>query len=108
MIIRVSKKEDVGKNINILNELKEIGAVTLLQADNRNYYAVPEDYFTNLAPDVLANIFITSMPSVNPYTVPELYFNNLPDIILERINISLLQQQGISKKNIYTIPERLF
>lgn len=96
------------ENINILNELKEAEAVILLQADNRNYYAVPEEYFTSLASGVMANIFITSLPLVNPYIVPETYFYNLPNIILEKVNSSLLQQQAISKKDIYSIPNGYF
>ncbi len=72
------------ENINILNELKEAGATTLMHADNRNYYAVPDGYFINLASGVMANIFIESVPSANPYIVPGAYFLNLPGIILEK------------------------
>ena len=96
------------ENINILNELKEVGAVALIQADNRNYYTVPEGYFINLASGIIANIFIGSLPAGNLYTVPEGYFDNLPEIILEKINTSLLQQQNITQKNVYSIPDGYF
>jgi hypothetical protein len=30
---------------NILNELKENGAVALLDTNNKNYFSVPDNYF---------------------------------------------------------------
>ncbi len=96
------------ENINILKELKEAGAIALIQADNKNYYAVPEGYFPNLVSGIMANIFIESLPSANPYIVPEDYFDNLPEVILERIDNSILQQQGITQKNTYSVPDGYF
>src|SRR5437762_2933124 len=97
--------------INILNELKEAGAVLLIDADRRNHFSVPADYFDNLADNILAHVFIRSLPSVNPYTVPEEYFDNLGQIILEKINIGdevLGLEETAAEKNIYSVPEGYF
>ncbi|MFT4153901.1 hypothetical protein [Parafilimonas sp.] len=95
-------------NINILNELKEAGAATLIQANNKNYYSVPEGYFKAFPSGVLANIFINALPSSHPYTVPKAYFENLPDYILDKINISSWQLQGGKQKNSFTVPAKYF
>ncbi|SFQ44208.1 hypothetical protein [Parafilimonas terrae] len=94
-------------NINILNELKEAGAATLIQANNENYYSVPEGYFSNLSSHVIANIFVSELTAVNPYTVPENYFENFPDIILDKINAPSLQLPG-SKREVFGVPDGYF
>ncbi len=94
-------------NINILNELKEAGAATLIQANNKNYYSVPEGYFSNLSSHAIANIFVNELPAVSPYAVPENYFENLPDIILDKINAPSLQLQG-HKREVFAVPDGYF
>src|SRR5438552_4596275 len=94
--------------INILNELKEAGAVFLINADNRNYFSIPDDYFNNLAGDISTYIFIKSLPSTNPYSVPEAYFENLPGIVLEKIKIyNTLPVRDIDK-DLYAVPAGYF
>lgn len=95
------------RNINILNELKEAGAVALLNVDNNNHFFVPDSYFNDLPPVILANLFVKSLPVFNPYTVPEGYFENLPGIILDRINFNGATE-NIEAKNVYAVPEGYF
>lgn len=94
-------------DINILNELREAGAATLIQANNKNYYSVPEDYFSNLSSHVMANIFVNQLTAITPYTVPGNYFEHLPDIILDKINASSLQLPN-RKQDVFTVPNGYF
>src|SRR3974390_1225753 len=73
---------------DILNELREAGAAILATAGNRNYYSLPDNYFDQLPANILAQIFINSLPRQILYNVPVGYFANLPDIILDKIKIS--------------------
>jgi hypothetical protein len=99
----------VENKINILNELKEAGAITLMNAGNDNCFSVPGNYFSNLPGDILAHIFINSLPSLNPYTVSKTYFEELPDIILEQINIhENIHLIGINKSNVFSVPDDYF
>jgi|GEM_PF-1985085 len=91
------------EKVNILNELREAGASVLLQADNNNHYYLPADYFTNLSDNVLAYVYVYSLPIIMPYAVPERYFDNLPETILEKLSISL-----ISKEIPYNVPGGYF
>lgn len=95
-------------NINILNELKEAGAATLLQANNGNCYSVPDDYFNNLSSLAMANIFISKLPAIVPYKTPENYFENLPDNILDKINTASLQLPNRRQQDVFTVPEGYF
>ena len=85
--------------INILNELRDAEAFVLLNADNKNYYHFPEGYFNNLSGDILSNIFISSLPALNPYSVPEKYFENFSELIIEKINSPVN-----TKENPYMVP----
>jgi hypothetical protein len=93
---------------NILDELKENGAVALLNADNKNYLSVPDNYFNDLASDILTHIFIKSLPTENPFAVPPLYFENLSDIILDKIRVKKIRSSSIEEKNLYTVPDGYF
>jgi hypothetical protein len=93
---------------NILDELKENGAVALLNANNRNYFSVPDNYFDDLAPNTLRDIFIKSLPVINPFTVPSLYFENLPDIILDKTQVRKNLSFSIEEKNLYVVPDGYF
>jgi len=93
---------------NILDELKENGAVALLNANNRNYFSVPDNYFDDLAPNTLRHIFIKSLPVINPFAVPSLYFENLPDIILDKTQVRKNLSFSIEEKNLYVVPDGYF
>ena len=93
---------------NILNELKENGAVALLDTNNKNYFSVPDNYFDSLASDILANIFIKSLPAESPFAVPALYFENLPDIVLDKIHVKKNLSLFIEEKNLYAVPDGYF
>ena len=95
------------RNIDILNELREVGAVALLDADNKNYFSVPEGYFDDLPPVIIANVFVRSLPVSNPYTVPEGYFENLTEIILDKINVNS-EAESIITKHVYAVPDGYF
>jgi len=96
-------------NINILNELREMGSTVLVNTDRKNIYFVPSDYFSNFSQDLLSRIFIESIHPVNPFTVPAGYFENLSDIILEKLRIRK-NFQGIDglEKMPYSIPDGYF
>jgi len=93
---------------NISDELKENGAVALLDTNNKNYFSVPDNYFDDLASDILVNIFIKSLPTESPFAVPALYFENLPDIILDKIHVKKNLFLSIEEKNLYAIPDGYF
>jgi hypothetical protein len=95
----------MNEKINILDELNQANAATLINTDNRNYYAVPEGYFDNLPANILSHVFIKSLPATNPYTIPEGYFENLPAIILDKINVASF---GINDKNVFSVPDGYF
>jgi hypothetical protein len=73
------------ENFNILNELKDAGAVNLITAGNGNCFSVPENYFNTLPETVMAHIFLQSVPSVNPFIVPSGYFDTFSSAVLEKI-----------------------
>ena len=95
--------------IDILNELREAGAVILSTADNRNYFSVPANYFDQLPENILTHIFIKSLPKQVLYVVPEGYFDKFPGIILDKIKIG---ENGflsdIKEAYIYAVPEGYF
>ncbi len=90
-----------------MNELHAAEANTLLKADNKNYFFVPENYFTNLPADTLTHIFIKSLPVANVYSVPANYFENFAENVLEKIKF----QQSIgnaSADKLFTVPAGYF
>jgi len=93
---------------NILDELKENGAVALLNVNNKNYFSVPDNYFDDLASDILGYIFIKSLPTENPLTVPALYFENFPDIILDKLYVRKNISPAIEEKKLYAVPDGYF
>ena len=96
-------------NINILNELKELGSDVLLSMEHKNVYSVPPDYFNNFSQNLLSRIFVESIPRVNPYTVPVGYFNNLSEIIFEKVSLrkNIQEFDGLEKLP-YSIPDGYF
>jgi hypothetical protein len=97
------------KNVNISNELKELDAAVLLSTDNKNYYAVPDTYFENLAENIHTAIFIQSLPVSNPYHLPEHYFTNLPELVVEKIQLNeILKPSAISDDPVFAVPEGYF
>ena len=94
------------EKINILNELKEVAATTLVAVGNNNYYTVPEGYFTNLPNNILSHVFIKSLPVSNPYSVPKGYFENLPEIISDKLSLSSFN--GNEERKAFSVPEGYF
>jgi len=92
--------------INILIELRQANADILTTADNKNYFFVPEGYFSNLTADILTNVFIKSLPSQNPYNLPAGYFESFPEILLEKLHIE--NGIGTTRKKLYDVPEGYF
>ena len=93
---------------NILDELKEAGAVALISLGNKNCFFVPDNYFDSLASSILEHVLVKSLPSINPYTVAESYFENLPDIILDKIKMRENLSPVIDVKNLYSVPDGYF
>ncbi|HEX5152021.1 MAG TPA: hypothetical protein VFW07_11275 [Parafilimonas sp.] len=96
------------EKFNILDELKENGAVALLNTTNKNYFSVPDSYFDDLAPDILRYIFIKSLPIETPFAVPSMYFEHLPDIILDKIQVKRNLSSFVEEKNLYAVPDGYF
>lgn len=96
--------------INILNELRDAGSTLLINTERKNYYSIPDGYFNGLAENIMARVFVESLPSVNPYTVPTGYFENFPEIILDKLGIAgtaSFIHTGIEKMP-YSVPEGYF
>lgn len=93
---------------NILSELKESGAVFLLNADKANYFFVPDNYFNTLAGDIMAVVFIQSLPFINIYTVPKGYFESFSEIVLEKIKFRTRSAVPEIEKNLYAVPDGYF
>lgn len=93
------------ENINILNELKELNAETLIHTEKTNVFFVPDDYFTNLSNNITTQIWLNSVPRLNPFYLPVNYFENLPEIILDKLAIK--NQLG-SDKQVYEVPDGYF
>jgi hypothetical protein len=99
----------MGRNFNILDELRDIHAVFLTDADRRNLFFVPQNYFNELPDAIRANIFLHSISTSNPFTVPENYFDNFPILMLDKIKDSaILNILGNNNHLIYSVPENYF
>lgn len=93
------------ENINILNELKELNAGSLIQSGNKNIFIAPDDYFTHLSNNIINQIWLNSVPRINPYYIPANYFKNLPELILDKLAIKNHQS---SNKQTYQVPDGYF
>ena len=99
----------MGRNFNILDELKDINAVFLPQADRSNLFFVPQNYFNELPEVIRANVFLYSIASPNPFTVPEGYFENFPALMLVKIkDDGSANVFGSNKQSLYSVPEGYF
>lgn len=96
------------EKINILNELKELDAVNLIKTGNKNYFSSPDNYFNDLADNVLAHVFIKSISNKNPYSVPHNYFENLAENILANIQVKNFETSNNFKQAVYFVPEGYF
>jgi hypothetical protein len=94
-------------NFNILEEIQQI-APSILQAEKKMPYKIPEHYFDGFAEQLQAKISLQSKQ------VPAGYFERLPMLVLEKIK----QQQELNefaptlanlpKLNVYRVPELYF
>ncbi len=100
----------MGRNFNISDELRDLNAVFLLNADRKNLFFIPENYFTELPGLLRANIFLNSLPATNPFTVPEGFFENFPTLMLSKLKSddALVNVTGNKKELLYSIPENYF
>ena len=111
---------------NTIEEELRSETPTLAGIVNKYVYAIPVDYFENIAASVLGKINNESenenaFTNLTPYSIPELYFENLSAIILQKTkqtkslntvvdeldNIAPLLNT-ISKEQIYSIPQGYF
>lgn len=93
---------------NILNELNELGADALIKADRKNYFFVPDGYFSGFAGNVMAHLFINSLPAKTPYALPEDYFRNFSRTVLDKVNSGVNVSFSNLDKDIYTVPDGYF
>jgi hypothetical protein len=98
----------MGKNFNILNELEDIHAVFLIEADKKNLFFVPQNYFEELPDAIRANIFLHAVTMANPYTIPENYFDNFPALMLDKIRDNALISFIGNNELPYSVPENYF
>ncbi len=94
-------------NINIFDdELKELGANSLINASRNNIYFLPGDFFINLSNNITRQIWLNSVPKINPYFIPAGYFENLSEIILDKIAID--SKELLSSEGLYNVPDGYF
>ncbi len=99
----------MGRNFNILDELRDIHAVFLTEADRRNVFFIPQNYFNELPDAIRANIFLHTVTISDPFTVPENYFENFPALLLDKIKDNAVPNVfGNNTRVIYTVPENYF
>lgn len=93
------------ENINIFDELKSLAASTLISISRNNVYFLPDNYFSSLIDNIKRQIWLNSVPVINPYSVPSNYFEYLPDLILDKLSI---QNQFVVNRQTYEAPEGYF
>jgi hypothetical protein len=93
-------------NINISDELKELGASSLVNASRNNIYFLPGDFFINLSDNITRQIWLNSVPKINPYFIPAGYFENLSELIFDKIAIN--SNKLISSQDLYNVPDGYF
>ncbi|MEP6467023.1 MAG: hypothetical protein ABJB05_11995 [Parafilimonas sp.] len=93
------------EKINISNELKDLNAAFLEHTDNKNLFTVPDNYFDNLAGNILSHVFIQSLPTVNPYLISAGYFEHFPEIVLDKLSVGSFNSK---QKDLFAIPEGYF
>lgn len=93
-------------NINIFDELKELNANSLINAGSKNVYFLPDDFFINLSDNITRQIWLNSVPKINPYFVPSEYFENLSEVILDRIEVN--STELIPSQKLYSVPDDYF
>ncbi len=112
------------KNVEIMNEMKQISGV-VAAIGNANVYTAPAGYFESLSEEVLVkvqtnvNLPVTSLPLSQP---PADYFNDLAGNILFKIKAGVAEHEEvvseleevapllntINKRNVYSIPDDYF
>jgi hypothetical protein len=92
-------------NINILDELKSLDAGTLISLSRKNVYFLPDDYFSDLPINIIRQIWLNSVPIINPYHIPPNYFEHLPELILDKLAV---QNQVALKSPTYEVPDGYF
>lgn len=92
-------------NINIFNELKSLDADTLIGISRNNVYFLPDKYFSDLTDNIKRQIWLNSVPVINPYTVPSNYFEYLPELIFDKLAV---QNKLTPKTQTYQVPEGYF
>ena len=62
----------MAEKINIFDdELRELGANSLINAGRNNVYFFPDDFFNNLSDNITRQIWLNSVPKINPYFIPD-------------------------------------
>lgn len=92
-------------NINILDELKSLNAGTLITLSKEDIYFLPDGYFSDLSNNIIRQIWLNSVPVINPYRIPPNYFAHLPELILDKVAV---QNHIALKKPIYEVPDGYF
>jgi len=94
-------------NINIFDdELKELGANSLINASRNNLYFLPDDFFINLPSNIIRQIWLNSVPKINPYFIPAGYFENLSEVVFDKIAVN--SNKLISSQDLYSVPAGYF
>lgn len=99
----------MARNINILEELKSLGAVKLLNNHSMPYH-LPNTYWNTLeewSKGIFAPSIVVNLPNLAPpYQVPDGYFNTFTEDMLAIVRAN--QLQDISKSLPYHVPQNYF
>lgn len=97
----------MAENINILDELEQLNAGTLINVARKNLYFLPDDYFDNLSGNINMQICLNSVLNKNPFSVPENYFENFAGVILDKIAVNS-NALNLATQSLYNVPDGYF
>ncbi|HEY2726703.1 MAG TPA: hypothetical protein VGI61_05990, partial [Parafilimonas sp.] len=71
-----------------------------------NVYFLPGDFFINFSDNITRQIWLNSVPKINPYFIPAGYFENLSEVVLDKLAIN--SNELISSQGLYSVPDGYF
>ncbi len=98
----------MGDSVNILHELNELNSAILINTERKSLYTYPDGYFEDLSENILREVWIQSLPKINPYSVSAGYFENLPEIIIDKLAVKSALISDITSKDLFNVPNGYF
>ncbi len=93
--------------INIHNELKELGCNELINVEKNNVFSYPEGYFDEFSENIVRNIWFQSFSTAMLYAVPGGYFENFPQLMLDKLSVQLGHSMP-AHNTLYQLPDNYF